>query len=117
MFYGFSVQIFHVVDTHLTHLVYSISYRFDTSVGPMIFSEQFLQIASMLPSENIYGLGEHVLGLKLSTKWNLLTLFARDIGDPPVSCVFILVCSTLLVIRATQLLVILVLDSHRVIMH
>ena len=59
--------------------------RFDSSVGPMIFSDQFLQIASSLPTDNIYGLGEHMLGLKLSTQWNLLTLFARDIGDPPVS--------------------------------
>ena len=60
-------------------------FRFDSSVGPLIFSDQFLQISSLLSTDNIYGLGEHMLGLKLSTKWNLLTLFARDIGDPPVS--------------------------------
>ncbi|XP_065063012.1 lysosomal alpha-glucosidase-like [Rhopilema esculentum] len=56
---------------------------FDTSAGPMIFSNQFLQIASALQNDNIYGLGEHVLPFKLSTQWQLLTLFARDIGDPP----------------------------------
>jgi len=59
------------------------SMLFDSSVGPLIFSDQFLQISSLLSTDNIYGLGEHMLGLKLSTKWNLLTLFARDIGDPP----------------------------------
>ncbi len=58
--------------------------RFDTSIGPLFFSNQFLQITSSLPTDDIYGLGEHVLGLKLSTKWSLLTLFSRDIGDPPV---------------------------------
>ena len=64
---------------------FCLLYRFDSSVGPMIFSDQFIQISSLLSSDSIYGLGEHMLGLKLSTKWNLLTLFARDIGDPPVS--------------------------------
>ncbi|XP_047134482.1 lysosomal alpha-glucosidase isoform X1 [Hydra vulgaris] len=55
---------------------------FDSSVGGFIFSDQFLQISSLLPSENIYGLGEHVLGLKLKTNWNMLTLFSRDIDTP-----------------------------------
>eukprot|EP00794_Sanderia_malayensis_P012061 gene12061-13304_t len=56
---------------------------FNTALGPFFFSKQFIQITSVLPSTNVYGLGEHVLGLKLSTEWNLLTLFSRDIGDPP----------------------------------
>ena len=68
---------------------YIISLRFDTSAGPMIFSNQFLQIASALQNDNIYGLGEHVLPFKLSTQWQLLTLFARDIGDPPVSTSYV----------------------------
>ncbi|XP_012560121.2 lysosomal alpha-glucosidase isoform X1 [Hydra vulgaris] len=55
---------------------------FDSNVGGFIFSDQFIQISSILPSDNIYGLGEHVLGLKLSTDWNLLTLFSRDIPTP-----------------------------------
>lgn len=55
---------------------------FNSSVGAFIYSNQFLQMSSYLPSNNIYGLGEHVLGLKLSTKWNQLTLFSRDIADP-----------------------------------
>lgn len=60
------------------------SFSFNSSVGAFIYSNQFLQMSSYLPSNNIYGLGEHVLGLKLSTKWNQLTLFSRDIADPEV---------------------------------
>jgi len=55
---------------------------FDTRVGGLTFSDQFLQISSLLPSENIYGLGEHVLGLKLDTKWTKLSLFSRDAATP-----------------------------------
>jgi len=55
---------------------------FDTRVGGFTFSDQFLQISSLLPSENIYGLGEHVLGLKLDTKWTKLSLFSRDVATP-----------------------------------
>lgn len=55
---------------------------FDTRCGGLVFSDQFLQISSLLPSTNIYGLGEHVLGLKLDTKWTQLSLFSRDIATP-----------------------------------
>ena len=50
-------------------------------VGGFIFSNQFLQMSSLLPSHNIYGLGEHRTNLKLSTKWEIFTLFNGD--QPP----------------------------------
>ena len=51
-------------------------------VGGFIFANQFLQMSSLLPSKNIYGLGEHRTNLKLSTKWNLFSMFNAD--QPPV---------------------------------
>ncbi|XP_033207574.1 lysosomal alpha-glucosidase-like isoform X2 [Belonocnema kinseyi] len=51
-------------------------------VGGFIFANQFLQMSSLLPSKNIYGLGEHRTNLKLSTNWEMLTLFNGD--QPPV---------------------------------
>ena len=49
-----------------------------------MFSDQFIQISALLPSNNIYGLGEHVLGLQLDTNWTKLTLFSRDVATPEV---------------------------------
>lgn len=47
-----------------------------------IFGDQFIQMSSALPSNNIYGLGEHVMGLRLNTSWSQLSLFSRDIATP-----------------------------------
>jgi len=58
--------------------------RFNSTVGGMIFEDQFLQISSRLPSSNMYGLGEHVDPLKLNTSWRMDTLFARDVATPVV---------------------------------
>lgn len=32
----------------------------DTGIGGLLYSDQFLQIATLLPSENIYGFGEQI---------------------------------------------------------
>ncbi|CAK9806680.1 Lysosomal alpha-glucosidase [Anthophora plagiata] len=50
-------------------------------VGGFIFADQFLQISGLLPTHNIYGIGEHQANLKLNTNWKMFTLFNRD--QPP----------------------------------
>uniref|UniRef100_A0AAR5PG88 P-type domain-containing protein n=1 Tax=Dendroctonus ponderosae TaxID=77166 RepID=A0AAR5PG88_DENPD len=45
------------------------------------FSNQFMQMSSRLPSEYIYGLGDHTSNLLLSTQWARFTLWNHD--NPP----------------------------------
>ncbi|XP_062507778.1 lysosomal alpha-glucosidase-like isoform X2 [Corticium candelabrum] len=62
---------------------------FNTNYGSLVFSDQFLQISSSLPSDLVYGLGEHIhrrseVESKPSqridlAKWTTVTLFTRDI--------------------------------------
>lgn len=52
---------------------------FDTRVvGNLIFSDQFIQLSTTLPSKNIYGLGEHSDGMRHTTHWDRLVFFASD---------------------------------------
>ncbi|XP_067851464.1 sucrase-isomaltase, intestinal [Heptranchias perlo] len=52
---------------------------FDTSVGPLQFADQYLQITAKLPSHNIYGLGEHVhKHYRHDTNWKTWPIFSRD---------------------------------------
>ncbi|XP_060052707.1 maltase-glucoamylase isoform X2 [Erinaceus europaeus] len=53
--------------------------RIDSSIGPLQFSDQFLQFSIRLPSANVYGLGEHVhQQYRLDMNWKTWSLFARD---------------------------------------
>ncbi|KAL1778000.1 maltase-glucoamylase, intestinal, partial [Sigmodon hispidus] len=52
---------------------------FDSSIGPLLFSDQYLQFSIRLPSANVYGLGEHVhQNYKHDMNWKTWSLFARD---------------------------------------
>ncbi|XP_043945694.1 lysosomal alpha-glucosidase-like [Protopterus annectens] len=53
----------------------------NTAVAPLFFADQFLQISTTLPSQFVYGLGEHRAGFAHSLNWNTLTFWARDV--PP----------------------------------
>ncbi|KAM3624389.1 uncharacterized protein V6R79_022800 [Siganus canaliculatus] len=53
----------------------------NTSVAPLLYADQFLQISSSLPSQFIYGLGEHRSTFLHDVHWNTLTMWARDV--PP----------------------------------
>ncbi|XP_054167613.1 sucrase-isomaltase, intestinal-like [Oppia nitens] len=54
----------------------------DTSVGGLIFADQLLQIATYLPTKNIYGFGENMhRQLKNDINYKTWNLFSR--GEPP----------------------------------
>ena len=56
-------------------------WRFDSSVGGFIFSKQFLQIATKLPTRNIYGFGENSHdSFKHKMDFTSWGMFARDNG-------------------------------------
>lgn len=53
--------------------------RFNSiGIGGFIFADQFLQISAILPTKNIYGLGEHKTNLKLDFSWQSFTMFNKD---------------------------------------
>ncbi|XP_033108978.1 maltase-glucoamylase, intestinal-like [Anneissia japonica] len=58
---------------------------FDTSIGGFVFSDQFLQIATMLPQNSkIYGFGEHEHhSFKHDLNWQSMGMYARD--QPPTA--------------------------------
>ncbi|TRY94145.1 hypothetical protein DNTS_001828, partial [Danionella cerebrum] len=52
---------------------------FDTTIGPLVYADQYLQLSAKLPSHNIYGLGEHVHQTFLhDTNWRTWPIFTRD---------------------------------------
>ncbi|XP_075013544.1 sucrase-isomaltase, intestinal isoform X1 [Calonectris borealis] len=54
---------------------------FDTTIGPLQYAEQFLQLSIKLPSSNIYGVGEHVhKQYRHDVNWKTWPMFSRDIG-------------------------------------
>nr|XP_060620307.1 lysosomal alpha-glucosidase [Anolis sagrei ordinatus] len=55
----------------------------NTSVAPLFYADQFLQISTSLPSRFISGLGEHLTSLTLSVNWTKVTMWNRDISPMP----------------------------------
>ncbi|XP_030635382.1 lysosomal alpha-glucosidase [Chanos chanos] len=54
----------------------------NTSVAPLFYADQFLQMSTSLPSPYVYGLGEHRSSFLHNIQWNTLTMWARDV--PPM---------------------------------
>ncbi|KAM5206069.1 putative maltase-glucoamylase 2 [Hipposideros larvatus] len=51
----------------------------DTSIGPLQFAQQYLQLSLRLPSANVYGLGEHVhQQYRHNMAWKTWPIFTRD---------------------------------------
>ncbi|XP_060242269.1 lysosomal alpha-glucosidase isoform X1 [Meriones unguiculatus] len=55
----------------------------NTTVAPLFFADQFLQLSTSLPSQHITGLAEHLSPLMLSTEWTRITLWNRDMAPLP----------------------------------
>ncbi|KAF6385497.1 sucrase-isomaltase [Rhinolophus ferrumequinum] len=52
---------------------------FDTSIGPLVYSDQYLQISTRLSNEYIYGLGEHIhKRFRHDLYWKTWPIFTRD---------------------------------------
>ncbi|XP_075413533.1 putative maltase-glucoamylase 2 [Tenrec ecaudatus] len=51
----------------------------DSSIGPLQFAQQYLQLSFRLPSMNVYGLGEHVhQQYRHDMNWKTWPIFTRD---------------------------------------
>ncbi|GIY52234.1 hypothetical protein CDAR_606791 [Caerostris darwini] len=51
---------------------------FKTNLSQLVYSDQFLQLSSYLPSSYIYGIGENYGNFLKSVNWTRLTLFNTD---------------------------------------
>uniref|UniRef100_A0A4W6G9B0 Alpha glucosidase 2 n=1 Tax=Lates calcarifer TaxID=8187 RepID=A0A4W6G9B0_LATCA len=60
---------------------FDLSYL-NSTVAPLFYADQFLQFSTSLPSQFIYGLGEHRSTFLHDVHWNTLTMWARDV--PPM---------------------------------
>ena len=54
--------------------------RFDTSVGPLIYADQYIEFSTSLVNNYFYGIGEHRDNLAHTAKWNGFTLWNRDVA-------------------------------------
>ncbi|MCI4393474.1 hypothetical protein PGIGA_G00157810 [Pangasianodon gigas] len=50
----------------------------NTTVAPLFYADQFLQMSTSLPSTFVYGLGEHRSNLMHDVQWSTFTMWARD---------------------------------------
>uniref|UniRef100_A0A673W168 Alpha glucosidase n=1 Tax=Salmo trutta TaxID=8032 RepID=A0A673W168_SALTR len=64
-----------IVPCHLCPLSVSVN----TTVAPLLYADQYLQLFTSLASSLVSGLGEHYTPLSLDVNWTSLTLWNRDI--------------------------------------
>lgn len=55
---------------------------YSTHGNKLVFEDQFLEFATQMPENyNLYGIGEHIHGLRLGNNYTA-TIYAADSGDP-----------------------------------
>ncbi|XP_018611814.2 lysosomal alpha-glucosidase [Scleropages formosus] len=52
----------------------------NTTVAPLLFADQYLQLSTSLPSGLISGLGEHYTPISLDLNWTSITLWNHDVA-------------------------------------
>lgn len=52
----------------------------NTTVAPLLFADQYLQLSTSLASSFVSGLGQHYTSLLLDLNWTSLTLWNRDMA-------------------------------------
>lgn len=59
------------------------SCRFSANLSRLVFTDYFLQLSTLMPTDLVYGLGEQWTSLRRSVDWRRYYLFTRD-GWPRV---------------------------------
>lgn len=52
----------------------------NTTIGPLLFADQYLQLSTSLASSTISGLGEHYTPITLDLDWSSVSLWNRDMA-------------------------------------
>ena len=67
-------------------LIECFNCRFNTALPGLVLAKQFLQISTKLPSDNVYGFGEHNhRRFRHDTNWKTWPIFTRDCAPVDVS--------------------------------
>lgn len=52
----------------------------NTTIGPLLFADQYLQLSTSMASSVISGLGEHYTPITLDLNWSSVSLWNRDMA-------------------------------------
>lgn len=55
-----------------------IDFRADFDLASLVYTDRFIQVSSKLPSQVVYGLGEHKGSLRRSTNFSRFTFYNED---------------------------------------
>lgn len=74
----YSVQFQHSPFAFIVNRISNGRTIMNTTVGPLLFADQYIQLSTTLASSFVSGLGEHYTSLRLDLNWTSLTLWNRD---------------------------------------